>query len=281
MKIDWFTIIAQALNFLILVWLMKRFLYKPIRNAIDEREKRIAAELANADKIKITAQKESEELKQKNKDFDDQRAALLTKAQSEAQAERERLLDEARKAAVALSLKQQETLKNEAHNLNQSISLQIKQEVFSISRKVLTDLSGTSLEERIVDVFIRQLHDLTEEKKKLLIKAALAQTSVSPVLVRTSFNLPPTQRAATESAIKEIFGKDIQIRFDTAPDPISGIELTTNGQRVAWSIGDYLSQLEKGVDELIKGKDTLKPEVKAEPKSPNPPLNLGVSEHGT
>ena len=52
MLIDWFTVGAQALNFLILVWLMKRFLYKPILHAIDEREKRIATELANADKKK-------------------------------------------------------------------------------------------------------------------------------------------------------------------------------------------------------------------------------------
>jgi F-type H+-transporting ATPase subunit b len=49
MLIDWFTVGAQALNFLILVWLLKRFLYKPILHAIDEREKRIAAELADAD----------------------------------------------------------------------------------------------------------------------------------------------------------------------------------------------------------------------------------------
>ena len=40
MKINWFTVIAQLVNFLILVWLMKRFLYKPILNAIDEREKK-------------------------------------------------------------------------------------------------------------------------------------------------------------------------------------------------------------------------------------------------
>ena len=48
MLIDWFTIGAQALNFLILVWLLKHFLYQPILNAIDEREKRIAKELADA-----------------------------------------------------------------------------------------------------------------------------------------------------------------------------------------------------------------------------------------
>ncbi len=77
MLIDWFTIVAQALNFLILVWLMKRYLYKPILHAIDEREKRIAAELADAAKKKIEAQKESDDYKQKNKEFDEQRAGLL------------------------------------------------------------------------------------------------------------------------------------------------------------------------------------------------------------
>ena len=66
MLIDWFTVGAQAVNFLILVWLMQHFLYKPILHAIAEREKRIATELANADKKKFEAQKESDEFKHKN-----------------------------------------------------------------------------------------------------------------------------------------------------------------------------------------------------------------------
>src|ERR1035438_6429993 len=100
MLIDWFTVGAQALNFLVLVWLMKRFLYKPILNAIDQREKRIAAELADADKKKIEARQESEEFKNKNIVFDGQRAALLSKATVDAQAERERLFADAQKAAA-------------------------------------------------------------------------------------------------------------------------------------------------------------------------------------
>jgi len=80
MLIDWFTIGAQALNFLILVWLLKRFLYKPILHAVDAREKRIAGELADADAKKAEAQKERDEFQHKNEEFDQQRAALLTKA---------------------------------------------------------------------------------------------------------------------------------------------------------------------------------------------------------
>jgi F-type H+-transporting ATPase subunit b len=57
---------------------------------------------------------------------------------------------------------------------------------------------------------------------------------------------------------------EVNVRFETAPDLISGIELTTNGQKIAWSIADYLASLEKNVGELLKEKD--KREAKAEPK---------------
>jgi F-type H+-transporting ATPase subunit b len=80
MLIDWFTVSAQTLNFLILVWLMKRFLYQPILHAIDAREKRIATELADADAKKTEAQKERDEFQCKNDELDRQRAALLSKA---------------------------------------------------------------------------------------------------------------------------------------------------------------------------------------------------------
>ena len=165
MLIDWFTVGAQALNFLILVWLMRRFLYKPILHAIDEREKRVATELANADAKKAEAQKEHDEFQHKNAEFDQQRAALLSKATGEAEAERQRLLDEARKAAVALSSKRQETLRNEEHNLHQAISRRTQQEVFAIARKALTDLATTSLEERLGEVFTRRLREMDGKAK--------------------------------------------------------------------------------------------------------------------
>jgi F-type H+-transporting ATPase subunit b len=266
MLIDWFTVGAQAINFAILVWLMKRFLYKPIIHAIDAREKRITKELADADAKKADAQKERDEFQHKNEEFDQQRAALLNKATAEAQAERQRLLDQARKAAVALSLKRQETLRNDAHNLNQAIIRRTQQEVFAIARKALTDLAGTSLEERMVDIFIHRLRELDGEEKGLLVSAI--KESPGPVIVRTMFDLLPAQCASTEGAIKEILGTETHVRFETAPDLISGIELTTNGQKVAWSIADYLASLEKGVDELLKKKDT--PKAKAEPKHKEP-----------
>jgi F-type H+-transporting ATPase subunit b len=266
MLIDWFTIGAQALNFLILVWLLKRFLYKPILNAIDAREKRIAKELADADAKKAEAQKEHDEFQRKNEEFDQQRAALLSKATDEAKTECHQLLDEARKAADALSAKRQETLINEAENLNQAICRRTQQEVFAITRKVLTDLATTSLEERLGEVFTRRLRTMDAKAKTSLAEAL--KTAPEPALVRSAFDLPAEQRAAIQNALNETFAAEIRVRFETAPDLIGGIELTTNGQKVAWSITDYLASLEKSIGELLikKNKSEPKPEPQFEAK---------------
>ena len=276
MLIDWFTVGAQALNFLILVWLMRRYLYKPILHAIDEREKRIAAELADADAKKAEAKKDRDEFRHKNEEFDQQRATLLSKATDEAKAERQRLIDEARKAADALSAKRQEALRNDAQNLNQAISRRTQQEVFAITRKALKDLATTSLEERMGEVFIRRLRTMNGDAKAVL-ATALKTTSV-PALVRSAFDLTADQRATIQNALNETFSAEIHLRFETAPELVSGIELSSNGQKVAWSIADYLSSLEKGVSELLKEKDKPepkvepKPEVKVEPKPKKPEL---------
>jgi F-type H+-transporting ATPase subunit b len=270
MLIDWFTVGAQTLNFLILVWLMKRFLYKPILHAIDEREKRIAAELESADRKKAEAQKESDEFKHKNEELDQQRAALLKKATEAAKAEGQTFLDDARKAADALSAKRMETLRNDAVDLRQDISRSTQQEVFAIARKVLKDLATTSLEERLGEVFTRRLKEMDDQTKAGLAEAL--KTASAPALVRSAFDLPEEQRMAIHNALNETFSDEIDVRFETAPELISGIELTTNGQKVAWSIADYLVSLEKKVGELVQEKDkaevkvTPKPEAKAQNK---------------
>jgi F-type H+-transporting ATPase subunit b len=250
MLIDWFTIGAQALNFLVLVWLMKRFLYKPVLAAIDAREKGIATELADAEAKKAEARKDRDEFQHKNEEFDRQRAALLTRATDEAKAERQQLIDTARKAADALSATRQETLLTDARNLNQAIRRRTGQEVFAIARKALQDLATTSLEERLGEVFTRRLREMDGPAKTVL--GAALKTEAGPALVRCAFDLPAEQRAAIQNALNETFSADIHIRFETAPDLISGIELTANGQKVAWSIADYLTSLEKGIDELLK-----------------------------
>jgi F-type H+-transporting ATPase subunit b len=262
MIFDWFTVGAQVLNFLILVFLMWRFLYKPILHAIDAREERIAAELADADAKSAEATKERDEYQHKNEEIDQERAALFTQVKDEAEAERQRLLAKARQGAAALSSKLQETLRSDAHQLNQAIGQRAQQEVFAIARKALAELAGASLEERLGEVFICRLREMESTAKTSLGEALKA--AADPARVRSAFDLPTEQRAAIQRAINETFSADVRLRFERAPDLISGIELATNGLKVGWSIAEYLTSLQEGVGELLKAEG--RPAAKGEPK---------------
>ena len=263
MLVDWFTVGAQVLNFIVLVWLLKRFLYKPILDAIDAREMRIAGELASADAKKAEAKKERDEFERKNAAFDRQRGALLIKATEEAKAERKRLIEEARQAADALSAKRGEALRSESRALNEVIGARTKQEVFAIARKALKDLAAADLEDSMTDAFMRRLRDIGGSEKATLSKAIKAASGLA--LVHSAFDLAVKQRSEIQSALNELFGADVRIRFEIAPEVISGIELTAGGQKVAWSIEDYLGSLEAHVSALLDGKD--KPEATAVPQA--------------
>ncbi len=267
MPIDWFTVTAQAINFLILVWLLKRFLYKPILHAIDEREKGIAAQLAEAEAKKSEAQKERDDFQHKNDAFDQECAALLKKATDEAGGERQRLLDKARQDADSLRAKRQDALRYEQSNLSQEIIRWTQKEVFAIARKTLTDLAAMSLEERLAEVFVQRLRALTGTAKEQL--AAALKSSTHPTRVRSAFDLPPAQQAAIESALKETFAAETQVQFETAPEVVSGIELSTNGQKVSWSIADYLATMARSAGELLHEDAEPEPKVaaKSEPKA--------------
>ncbi|SCX60788.1 F0F1 ATP synthase subunit B [Nitrosospira sp. Nsp1] len=282
MLIDWFTVIAQIVNFLILVWLLKRFLYQPILRALDAREKRIAAELAAADAKKREAEKERDEFRQKNDEFEQQRLVLLGRASAEAHAERQRLITAARTDAGELRAQWEEALKREYEDLRAALSRRIGAEVFAITRKVLADLADTTLEAHMADAFIERLRALSPEEKANLVSITRLSAAASPatpatpatpaaaetagILIRSAFDLPATQQNAIKAAIKEILDTRIPVRFETRPDLISGIELIANGHKVTWNIAGYLASLEEEIGKLLKSPGEPEPEAGLEPE---------------
>jgi F-type H+-transporting ATPase subunit b len=250
MLIDWFTVGAQILNFAILVWLLKRFLYRPILNAVDAREKYIAKAIADAEAKKSDAEKLRASLETKNAGFEKQHASLLSKAVDEAASERLRLLDEARKAADALAAKRQQALRSEARAFNQELRRRTQHEVFGIARKALGELASASLEQQMTSVFIGRLQAIDGKAKQVLADALKA---ANPAFVRSAFELPIAQQEAIGKAIDETFSGRIRLTFEVAPDLVGGIEISASGQKVAWSIAEYLGSLEKCVDDLADG----------------------------
>jgi F-type H+-transporting ATPase subunit b len=253
---DWLTVIAQLVNFIILVWLLKRFLYKPIINAIGEREKLIAKQVQDANTIKAEAIRACEDIKRKNIEFDQQRQTLLNTAINEVDAVRIRLLEESRKEAEALRLKLHENLISEQQNLGSEIMRHTQMEVFAIVRKTLIDLASAKLEAQMADVFIIRLKEMKLEENDMLLSALKA--SSNQVFVRSTFELPPFLQTAIETVIKNNFATEVKINVEIAPHLISGIELIAGGYKVVWSIEDYLLSFEASLTELLEEKTRTK-----------------------
>lgn len=255
MLIDWFTVGAQVLNFLILVWLLKRFLYKPILDAIDSRERIIAKKLADAEETKVQACSERDNYLYKNKAFEQQRDALMQEAIDEASNEKHRLYTEARQEADDMRKARLNTLLQEQKNINADINRITREEIFLIVRKVLKDLSGTDIEARMSEVFIERLSALDQSTRNSLNESL--RDAKNQVIVRSAFELSMPQRAAIKAVLDKVLSSQLQIRFETADEIVSGIEIIIHGQKIAWSIADYTLALEKRVSELLVEPPTL------------------------
>jgi F-type H+-transporting ATPase subunit b len=218
--------------------------------AIDARERSIAAQLAEAAASKAEALGEREEFARRNEKFDQQRAQLLGEAVDAAESERRRLLEDARQAAEALSAKRQDMLREDFQVLQQAIAERARMEVFAIARKTLADLADASLEARIVEVFLQRLRALQGPDRAEL--ALALQRGSAAAVVRSAFALTLEQQRSIRQEVEGISGAAVELRFETVPELIGGIELGTQGRKLAWSVADYLAMLEKSVGALLE-----------------------------
>ncbi len=275
MLIDWFTVGAQILNFLVLVWLLRRYLYQPILQAIDARERRIANDLAEASARSATAEALRVDQEARIRAFDEHKDALLADAIAAAKRERDRLVAEARSAGAALQDQQAASLRGEREMLGRTIGRQASDEVFAIARKVLDDLSTVSLEERMSEVFTRRLREM-EPGAKAALGAAL-KACAEPARVRSRFEMPAGPRTAIQNALNETFAAEVRIVFDATEAGPCGIELNAGGQRLAWSIANEMRVLERKVDALLESAvpPAAAPGPAPSPASTSIPPNAG------
>jgi len=249
MLIDWFTVGAQVLNFIVLVWLLKRFLYKPVLNAIDAREKHVATELANAELQMTEIKRSRDELQAKSNAFDEQRGAVLANAVLDAKTEVARLLDSARQAADALTSQRNTALHSETARLSDELSCLAAAESINIARAALKDLAGADLEARICEVFVRRLRGIDSPTRETL--GILFTRPTGEAVVTSSFKLSSRDAIAIQTALNETFSADVHLRFETSSNAIGGIELSAGGERLSWTIADYLKTLEEKVATLL------------------------------
>jgi F-type H+-transporting ATPase subunit b len=249
--LDWFTIVAQIVNFLILVFLLKRFLYKPILNAIDAREQRIANTVKEADLAKAQAQEQILAYQQKNTDWINEREAMVQATRQEMEALRKEMISKAHHDVEVAKDQWNKGLQQEKQAFLHRLRQQVSHQTYLVVRQVLADLADVDLEQHMINVFLKRLELMNQQE---LADLANSLASVDGQLyVRSAFDLSQENRLPIQNALFAKLSAVHSLQFETSSDLLYGIELRSNGFKLSWNVCDYLQVLEDALDEQLAG----------------------------
>ena len=243
MKINWFTFGAQVVNFLVLVWLLKRFLYRPVIDAMDEREKKIAARLDDAEQAQAEAEHAAEEHRQKTVELEHAKSELMAQAGREVENWKRQQLGKARDEIETTRKEWYRGIQRERNAFLRELRLRAGEQVYETARHVIHKLSDESLERRIVETFLSRLETLDEQQRSAITTAV--RNSHHHVTVKSGFPVSEDLRERLLHAARNSLGNDLNIDFQVSPDVICGLELQAAGYKVAWSVGETLDALEE------------------------------------
>lgn len=249
MLIDWFTVAAQALNFVVLVWLLRRFLYGPIIRAMAERQRGIDEQIEEADRLRAEAAAEGERLRAETARFEADREERRHALREE--------LDEARGAALAAARAEADGLRErwraavlrERDGFLQELRQQAGGQIIEVSRSALRDLADEHLEERVIDRFLARLDELDEGQRRTLEGAA--DDEDGPLEVRTAFGVPAALEDRIADTVRQHLEPGHRVVFTVDSSLLCGIELRVGGYALAWSLDDHLDELEAVLGEAL------------------------------
>lgn len=246
MQLDWFTLLAQIVNFLILVYLLKRFLYGRIIAIADERERQIASRFAEAEARAEEAEVEATAYRQQRQEIERERDELMAQVHQEAEERRRELMRSAGEAVEVQKQQWRQAMARERQTFLQALRQRAGRQVYTVARRVLADLADARLEQQVVEVFMERLRRLErDEKAKLL--ASLQQTGDKTIRVQSAFDLPADRQRAIQTLLRDHFDGEVSVHFNTNADLICGIALRVNGHKVTWNVESYLDRLEEEV----------------------------------
>lgn len=250
MFIDWFTVVAQLVNFAVLIWLLKRFLYRPVLDAMAAREQRVRETVAAADRQKAAAEAETEQLHAQQEALAQQQEALLQDARAQAAAVRDELLTQARQEAETRQTQLRQSLERDWREFRVELARRTQDEALEVARQALRELADSTIESRMAEAFMKKLAALDGDAKVQL--QSIVLRSDDPLLVRSGFELAAPVRQRLLQALREQLAPRIELRFETSPGLIAGIEVAFDGRKIAWSFDDFLRSLEQDVRQLVE-----------------------------
>lgn len=224
MGLDWSTFLLELFNFLILIWILKRFLYAPVKAAIEARRERVESVLAQANARREEADRMGQAYEARREAWEQERAQARAALDRELAAERARRLDalqaelQGRRDKAAI-LDERQAREAERHNQEAALSL-----AAGFGSRLLGRLADQALEARLLAMVIEDLPSLSPGHREAL--TATAGTEAASVQVRSAYPLNDDQRTALEAALSQAAGQGgLRYAFDQDPTLIAGLQI--------------------------------------------------------
>lgn len=230
MEFSWTTFSFEIINFLILVWILQRFLYKPVTNAIARRKATIESLLEQADKAQEAAQALQRQYESRLTDWEQEKGKARIQLIDEIAAERLRLMNELR---IALEQEREKTRmleRKELLELKSKIAAASYADASRFAARLLSRIANASLEERIGELMIEDLVRLPQDKIRSLRQAC--ENADQPVKVTGAYPIAQDARNAIAKALADIAGKPVHCDFSCDPDMVAGFHISIG----AWAL---------------------------------------------
>jgi F-type H+-transporting ATPase subunit b len=240
----WVTPVAQVANFLVLVWLLRRFLYGPIVRIMDERQQKVTSALRDAETREQAAEERDAQLDRDRAQFEASREQLLADAREQAQAEAQHIHEDARAEADAARERWQESLRREQADVLNAVRLGLASEVGKIASAALRDLADADLLQSVMATFARKLDQLPDADAAALAEEARREGSLT---VRSALVTDDATRRHLRDALRARLGELPRLHWVADESLGFGLRVETNGRELGWSATDYLD----GVSERL------------------------------
>lgn len=263
MQIDWFTFAAQIVNFLILLALLKRFLYGPILKAIDGREAEIAARFELVEEQQREADLARESFENKRQELSHAKQQLLAEAAEECEQWKSERLAEARLETEKSRSDWFAGVDRERGQLKENLLSQYRQHSLQLAEGILSCLADQNAQDFLVDAFVRSLQETGSKASAKQLSGESAET----VTLRSAFELSSPQQSKLEKALTQVGYASDGIQFRVDESLICGVELRTSDHEISWNVRESLDYLAADFNRDLDAALTLPVGVTPTPES--------------
>ena len=223
MELSWTTFVLEVINFLVLVWLLRRFLYGPVKKAIAERRTAVEKTLQDAKSIKQEAEELKSQYQGRLQKWEEEKARQQEELRQEITVERTQQL---KVLETSLAMERQ---KVQAQREREAAEERANEEKAAIkyglefTARLLIDLASPETEGRIVDLVTKKLS--SERVEDSAVSGAQSGNHWTTILVRSAYSLDEPHRQTLAAALRSRFGAEPPITFEVDQRLIAGVEV--------------------------------------------------------